>query len=69
MTKISAQEKVTKFLQSGQRWNISFDPTFTAAKKVKAAKFAEDPQVDSTNVDPSWLDILNGTSGHVKYST
>ena len=68
MAKVSAQDKITKFLQNGQRWNIAYDAKFTAAKKVKAAK--TDPQVDEpTTVDPSWLDILNGTSGHVNDST
>jgi hypothetical protein len=66
MTKISAAEKVSKFVRSGQRWNLLFDESFTAAKKLKSTKTVEDlPEVGSK--DPTWLDLI-GTSGHVRTS-
>ena len=66
LTKIKAQDKISKFLGNGQRWNLVFDEKFTAAKKLRAAKSA---MVNfSTNEDPTWLDVLNRTSGHVESS-
>eukprot|EP00435_Cladocopium_sp_Y103_P076093 s5_g76.t1 len=66
MTKIGAQDTIARFLNNGQKWNLVFDEKFTAAKKLKAAKTAV---VNfSTNADPSWLDVLSRTSGHVKDS-
>ena len=67
LTKTGAQDKVAKFLNNGQRWNLVFDEKFTAAKRLRAAKSVA--AVDfTTNVDPSWLDVLSRTSGHVRSS-
>eukprot|EP00435_Cladocopium_sp_Y103_P036725 s1261_g9.t1 len=62
MTKISAQDRVTQFLKGNQRWNLVYDETFTAAKKLKSAKTAED--CSSEYRDQTWLEVLNQTSGH-----
>eukprot|EP00435_Cladocopium_sp_Y103_P037904 s628_g10.t1 len=64
MTKISAQDRVTQFLKGNQRWNLVYDETFTAAKKLKSAKTAEDGS--SEYRDQTWLEVLNQTSGHVR---
>ena len=45
MTKISAVEKISKFVRSGPRWNLLFDESFTAAKKVKATNTVDQPEV------------------------
>jgi hypothetical protein len=67
MTKISAAEKISKFVRSGQRWNLLFDESFTAAKKLKPTKTVEDlPEVGVK--DPTWLDLIRETSGHVRTS-
>eukprot|EP00435_Cladocopium_sp_Y103_P048347 s363_g14.t1 len=63
MTKIGAQDKIARFLNNGQKWNLVFDEKFTAAKKLKAAKTAV-VNFSSTNVDPNWLEMLSRTSGH-----
>jgi len=65
MTKIGAAEKILKYLEGGQRWSIVYDQTFTSAKRVRAAKTAEDFSLYS---DPSWTDILWQTAGHVRFS-
>ena len=66
MTKMSAQDKVANFLRRGQVWNLLFDESFTAAKKLKTAKTA-DESVESVGArDPTYLELLNQTSGHVK---
>ena len=60
LAKINAQDKISKFLGNGQRWNLVFDEKFTAAKKLRAAKTAV---VNfSTNEDPTWLDLVNRPS-------
>ena len=52
MTKISAAEKVSKFVRSGQRWNLLFDESFTAAKKLKSTKTVENlPEVGCEGSD------------------
>lgn len=67
MTKISAQDKIDKFLEEGQRWNIVYDvydETFTSAKrmKIQSAKMAE---VFSLYSDPCWTDMLRQTTGNI----
>ena len=68
MTKVSAQDKITKFLSSGQRWNLVYDSTFTAAKRLRAAgPLPLKAEVDSLK-DPSFTDLLCDGSGHVSFS-
>ena len=45
MTKILAQDRLKQFLKSNQRWNLLYDGTFTAVKKLKTAKTADDLRV------------------------
>ena len=66
MTKISAQEKILKFLHEDQRWSVVYDETFTSAKRVRAAKTAD--ACFSVYSDPCWTDILWQTAGHVRFS-
>ena len=64
MTKLSAADSLVQFLKKGQRWNLAFDETFTAAKKLKSANAAG---VDVQEAkDPTWLELLSQTSGHVR---
>ena len=65
MTKISAFEKILKYLEGGQRWSVVYDQTFTSVKPVKAAKTAD---ADFLYSDPCWTDILWQTAGHVRFS-
>ena len=63
MTKVGAQDKILKFLNENQRWNVVYDETFTSAKRVRAAKTA-----DASFSDPCWTDMLKQTAGHVRFS-
>ena len=56
MTKIGAQDRMRRFLQQGQEWNVVYDPTFTAAKKLRSRATPEPAEADLR--DTSWLDIL-----------
>ena len=62
MTKVSAQDKITKFLSSGQRWNLVYDSTFTAAKRLRAAGPPLKAEVDSLK-DPSFTDCCATVRG------
>eukprot|EP00435_Cladocopium_sp_Y103_P024092 s1073_g5.t2 len=56
MTKISAQDRISNFIKGNQRWNLLYDESFTAAKKLKAAKTAAEPDLEVK--DPTWLDLM-----------
>ena len=38
LTKVSVQGRVRKFLADSQKWNVVYDPIFTAAKKLRPPK-------------------------------
>ena len=63
MTKISAADGVMQFLKKQQRWNLLYDESFTAAKKLRGRSEWPEPEDQK---DPSWMDLLNRTSGHVR---
>ena len=67
MTKLSAADGIASFLKGKQRWNLVFDETFTAAKKVKKKELAERDSEIPDPKDPTWLEIQRWTSGHVKF--
>ena len=45
LTKSSAQDKLRKFLMSGQKWNLHFDEEFVSAKKRR--KIEQDKSEDA----------------------
>ena len=63
MTKISAADGVMQFLKKRQHWNLLYDEPFTAAKKLRTRP--EQPESGDPK-DPTWLDLMRQTSGHVK---
>ena len=59
LTKTSAQDRIKRFLVSGQMWNLKYDENFVSAKKVKKSlKEAEAAEDGPRTTDPSWLDLL-----------
>ena len=61
MTKVQAQDRIRKFLEDGQRWNLVYDDTFTAAKKLH--RRVRDVQgfgsEEKGSTDPSFMELLS----------
>ena len=55
LTKPSAQERLKKFLMTGQQWSRMFDESFTSAKKKRKLDARE---TEEEFTDVSWVDFL-----------
>ena len=71
LTKVGAQDRMRRFLEEGQQWNVVYDPQFIAAKKLRARRLpadaneAEEPSLG----DMTWIDLLGSShTGHVRSS-
>ena len=71
MTKLQAQDRVRRFLENEQLWNVVYDPTFTAAKKLRSTS-QPSPSDPPDLSDITWMDLMardrNVTTGHVSFS-
>ena len=60
LTKVQAQDRLRRFLEKGQRWNIVYDDTFTAAKKLKGRLKSTSEDIDIGIRDQSFAELLSG---------
>ena len=58
LTKTSAQDRIKRFLVSGQMWNLKYDENFVSAKKIKKSLKEAEAGDGPRTTDPSWLDLL-----------
>ena len=66
LTKLQAQDRIRKFLQGGQLWNLAYDENFTSAKRLRQQSSmarshdgaGEVPEDDGMR-DRSWLELLS----------
>ena len=60
LTKLSAQDRVRKFLQAGQLWNLVHDEKFVSAKKKKKqALLRGEGEEDGAELrDRSWRELV-----------
>ena len=54
LTKSAAQDKLRKFLMTGQKWSLHFDEEFVSAKKRRKLEQSEDIEFS----DLSWVEFL-----------
>ena len=54
LTKSAAQDKLRKFLMTGQKWSLHFDEEFVSAKKRRKLEQSEDVEFS----DLSWVEFL-----------
>ena len=64
MTKASAAELMTRFLQGQQMWILKYDPQFLSAKKKRKLQAEERACDDSEEYDgdDTWRDLLMKTA-------
>ena len=55
MTKLSSQDRIRRFLEDNQQWNLRYDENFVAAKKRKKMPAEEEPGGPR---DLTWLELL-----------
>ena len=71
LTKVGAQDRMRRFLEEGQQWNVVYDPKFIAAKKLRARRLPADaPETEELGLGEStWLDLIGSShTGHVNNS-
>lgn len=62
LTKIQVQDRIRKFLEDDQYWNLVYDENFVAAKKRRLLPRAnESPDSDPAPHDQTWLQLLNAS--------
>ena len=63
MTKISAQDRIRKFLEEDQYWNLIHDEMFVAAKKRRLQHRPEESHGDDSEPrDQTWMQLLNAST-------
>lgn len=58
LTKMSAQDRLKKFLIGNQIWNLCYDEKFTSAKRLRRQAREDEAQ------DIQWIDLLARSSRH-----
>ena len=70
MTKLSSQDRIRRFLEDDQQWNLRYNENFVAAKKRK--KMPAEEEEPGGHRDLTWLETFDimclNKSGHVSLS-